>query len=60
MLHKIGTEGWINRALWNVWWFLVAMDYREQIATSKYVRSLRRRIVQLQDEYRRMSLNQFF
>jgi hypothetical protein len=60
MLHKEGTEGWVNRALWNAWWFLVAMDYRDQIATSRYVRSLRRRILQLQDEYRRLSLDQFF
>lgn len=60
MLHKQGTEGWINRALWNVWWFLVANDYREQIETSKYVSSLRRRITQLQEEYRRLTLDQYF
>jgi hypothetical protein len=60
ILYKEGTKGWINRALWNVWWFLVAYDYKAQIETSKYVSSLRRRIMQLQHEYRRLSLDQFF
>ncbi|MFW9904683.1 MAG: hypothetical protein ACFFFH_10145 [Candidatus Thorarchaeota archaeon] len=60
MLHKKGTEGWTNRALWNVWWFLVAIDYKKQIETSKYVSSLRRRITRLQDEYRRIPLDKFF
>ncbi len=60
LLYREGTEGWTNRALWNVWWFLVAIDYRGQIETSKYVSSLRRRIEQFQDEYRRMSLEVFF
>jgi hypothetical protein len=60
MLHRKGTEGWINRALWNVWWFLVAIDYKSQIESSKYVSSLRRRIVWLQNEYRIMPLDQFF
>ena len=44
VLHKPGTEGWINRALWNVWWFLIANDYHETIENSNYVQNLRRRI----------------
>ena len=45
LLHKPGTEGWINRALWNVWWFLIAKDYHETIENSNYVKNLRKRIV---------------
>jgi hypothetical protein len=58
-LHREGAEGWINRALWNVWWFLLAKDYKKQIEASKYVSSLRRRIEQFQLESRKMSLDQF-
>ncbi len=60
MLYKKGTEGWINRALWNVWWFLITEDYREQIETSKYVRSLQKRISQTQFEFKTRRLYQFF
>ena len=44
LLHKPGTEGWLNRALWNVWWFLVANDYRIEILENRYVKNLLRRI----------------
>ncbi|MFX1285759.1 MAG: hypothetical protein ACFFB5_19115 [Promethearchaeota archaeon] len=60
MLHKAGTEGWINRALWNVWWFLMAEKYRDQIKTSRYVLSLQKRIFQTQLEFKHRELDQSF
>ncbi|MHA2244390.1 MAG: hypothetical protein ACXADY_05435 [Candidatus Hodarchaeales archaeon] len=60
MLYKSGTEGWVHRAFWNVWWFLVAEDYREKIDTSKYVLSLQKRILQTQLESQTVKLDQFF
>lgn len=59
MLHIKGTQGWKNRALWNVWWFLLAKDYKKQIETSRYVLSLRKRIAQTRLEFRRKNLDQF-
>ncbi|MHA1969501.1 MAG: hypothetical protein ACW964_17100 [Candidatus Hodarchaeales archaeon] len=44
LLHKPGTEGWVNRALWNVWWFLIAKDFQNKIKFTKYVKNLRKRI----------------
>ncbi|UCE12627.1 MAG: hypothetical protein JSV04_10585 [Candidatus Heimdallarchaeota archaeon] len=43
-LCKKGTEGWINRALWNVWAFLHAEDYEKEINSSRYVISLKKRL----------------
>ncbi|MFX0123536.1 MAG: hypothetical protein ACFFAE_07825 [Candidatus Hodarchaeota archaeon] len=43
-LYRPGIEGWTYRALWNVWWFLLAEDNRKVIETSKYVLSLKKRI----------------
>jgi hypothetical protein len=44
LLHKPGTEGWVNRALWNVWWFLIAKDFQNKIKFTNYVKNLRKRI----------------
>ncbi|UCG02206.1 MAG: hypothetical protein JSW11_21770 [Candidatus Heimdallarchaeota archaeon] len=59
MLYREGTEGWVNRALWNVWWFLLAKDYKGQIEVSSYVLSLKKTIRQTELEYRTMDLGQF-
>ena len=60
MLYKPGTEGWVHRALWNAWWFLLAKDYKTQIDTSSYVLSLKKRIRQTQLESQTEKLDQFF
>ena len=39
-LWRPGTEGWTNRALWNVWWFLKAQQYSAKIRGARYVHSL--------------------
>lgn len=44
LLYREGTEGWINRALWNVWAFLHAEDYEKEINSSKYVISLKKKL----------------
>ncbi|MFX0016685.1 MAG: hypothetical protein ACFFB2_18625 [Promethearchaeota archaeon] len=59
ILHKPGSEGWIWRTLWNVWWFLVANDYENQIENSNYVRSLRKKIKQIRFELRTNKLTKF-
>jgi hypothetical protein len=41
-LSKPGTEGWTNRALWNVWWFLEAKNYSDNIRKAKYVQSIQK------------------
>ncbi|MFX0182789.1 MAG: hypothetical protein ACFE95_06860 [Candidatus Hodarchaeota archaeon] len=46
MLYRPGTEGWNYRALWNVWWFLLAGDYKKQMESSKYIISIKKRIHQ--------------
>ncbi len=40
-LCEPGTKGWINRALWNVWWFLVANEHIGKLANNRYVKTLR-------------------
>lgn len=52
LLHRSGTEGWKYRALWNVWWFLLAENYKKLIETSKYVLSLKKRIRMTQNEFK--------
>ncbi|MFX0171522.1 MAG: hypothetical protein ACFE9L_06360 [Candidatus Hodarchaeota archaeon] len=46
MLYRPGTEGWNYRALWNVWWFLFAEDYKVQMESSKYINSIKKKIRQ--------------
>lgn len=58
-LHTPGVEGWKNRALWNVWWFLIAKDYKMLIETSRYVLSLKKKIEQTKIELRTRKLDQF-
>ncbi len=45
-LYEPGTKGWLNRALWNVWWFLIASENQNQIECNKYVKNLQKRITQ--------------
>ncbi len=39
-----GTLGWKNRALWNVWWFLNAQEFKEKVENSTYVKRLQKLI----------------
>ena len=44
LLTLEGTKGWKYRALWNVWWFLNAQQYKKIIQDSNYVKRIQRRI----------------
>jgi len=44
LLHRKGTEGWYWRAMWNIWYFLVAQEYREIISKSRYVFNVKRKL----------------
>lgn len=37
-------EIWENRALWNVWQFLTAQEYKEQMSKSVYVKAVKKRL----------------
>lgn len=39
-LYQSGTEGWYYRAIWNIWHFLVAQEYKDQIIKRKYVKQV--------------------
>jgi hypothetical protein len=45
-LCEPGTKGWFYRALWNVWWFLVANEHKEKLANSRYVKTLSTRFLE--------------
>lgn len=60
VLHKKGSEGWLFRALWNVWWFLIAQDYKKEIEKSKYIISLRKHILDVISKIKSQPLDIFF
>lgn len=60
MLYRPGTEGWNYRALWNVWWFLLAEDYKEQMESSKYIISIKKKIRQRMPKSKIRDLQPFF
>lgn len=43
-LYIKGTEGWKNRALWNIWQFLMAQESRTIINQNAYVKRLKRQL----------------
>lgn len=54
-----GTVGWKNRALWNVWWFLEASNYSNQIRGSKYVQSIQKTMNRKKRELRSALLDEY-
>jgi len=44
LIDKKGTEGWNWRALWNVWHFLIAQTFKDQMMQSRYVQSVQWRM----------------
>jgi hypothetical protein len=46
-LQLPGNQGWINRALWNVWMFLTAQNFTLTSKKSSYVRSIEKRMENL-------------
>ncbi len=39
-----GKEGFINRALWNAWWFVKARTHEKVLMQSRYVRIIRKNL----------------
>ncbi len=44
-LELPGSFGFVNRALWNVWWFIKAGDHVKQLERSRYVQIIRRNVI---------------
>jgi hypothetical protein len=60
MLQRPGNQGWINRALWNVWMFLTAQNYKTTVEQSSYVKSIKKRILNTISHRQLRSLNYYF
>ena len=60
LLYEPGSRGWIYRALWNVWWFLNALDHKEKLSSSKYVRSLLKHKKSIVTQSKTILLDSFF
>lgn len=39
-----GNDGFLNRALWNAWWFLKARDHESILCKSRYVRTIQKNL----------------
>ncbi len=39
-----GKKGFINRALWNAWWFLKAREYEHVLKHSRYVQAIKKNL----------------
>ena len=60
LLLQPGNNGWINRALWNVWMFLTAEKYNTITEKSFYVQSIKRRMEKIISHNQLRSLDYYF